>query len=76
LATAGPAFAATRLPPVPLPKGRVAVSPDTTETFASSTPSSAAAICAIVVSCACPWDDTPMITCTLPAVSTRTSAPS
>ena len=61
-ATAGPALAATRLPPVPMPKGNSAVSPATTVTSSSRAPSSPAAIWAKVVAWPCPCWATPMWT--------------
>ena len=75
-ATAGPAFAATRLPPVPMPIGKSWVSPATMWTSSSRTPSSAAQIWARVVWCPWPCAATPMVTNTWPLGSTRTCAPS
>ena len=62
LATAGPALAATRLPPVPMPMGKRSVSPPTTVTSSNVAPSSPAATCASVVAWPWPWAATPMKT--------------
>jgi len=52
---AEPPTASERLPYVPIPNGIFDVSPCTTSTWLSGTPSCSTTSCASVVSCPCPW---------------------
>ena len=62
-----------RLAKPPRPSDTPAVSPATTFTLSTSTPSCAAAICAIAVPRPCPIADAPVNTVTLPVREMRTS---
>ena len=62
LATAGPALTMTRLPPVPMPKGKSVVSPAATMTSSNAAPSSWAQTWASVVAWPWPWAATPTST--------------
>ena len=73
---APPTITALRLPPVPGPNGADAVSPWTTVTSSTSTPSSSATTWAIVVSRLWPWLPLLMSACTLPLTPMRTIAAS
>src|SRR4029077_20174213 len=67
---------ALRLANVPTPKGTCAVSPPTTVTQSSGTPSASAATWAKLVSCPCPELIAPVATSTRPARSSFTLTPS
>ena len=71
-----PAFTALRLAKVPTPKATAAVSPPTTVTQSSGTPSASAATWANVVSWPWPAEAAPVATLTRPARSSLTVAPS
>src|SRR5262249_42135460 len=66
--------AALRLPYVPYPNGVPSVSPSSTVTSSTGTPSSDATTCATVVSWPCPCDCEPVVTTTFPVRWTRTFA--
>ena len=76
MATALPATTAARLAKVPVPQWNSPVSPVTTSTSSTGTPSSSATIWAKVVWWPWPWVPTPVATQTLPEGSTCTRAPS
>ena len=71
-----PAVTPLRLANVPMPNGTPAVSPPVTVTQSSGTPSASAATCANDVSWPWPEHTAPVATCTRPAASSVTRAPS
>ena len=73
---APPPITAWREAKAPRPNGVASVSPSTTRTEATGTPSSEATIWAMVVSVPWPCDVTPARTVTAPDGSIRTVAPS
>jgi len=71
-----PPMGIPRLAHVPPPYGTTAVSPETTRTRSTSTPSSSAMIWAGAVGVPCPWLVTPTRAVTAPDGSSRTVVPS
>ena len=61
---------------MPSPYGVVSVSPWMTSTSSTDSPSSAATICANVVSWPCPWVCTLIESCAVPVGDMRSAAPS